>query len=466
MVTTSAPASSSAGTLDVPSLVSQLMALERRPIDKLNAQIGANQTKISSFGTISGLVSGLQTAVQNVSKGLQGFATTSSDPTVFSSSASSTAVAGSYSLNVSALAQSQNLVSAGLASSSTAISNGVATTLSFDFGTTTGATFTSNGTGIKSITINSTNNSLQGIAAAVNAANMGVTATLINDGSATSPFRLSITSNSTGASNSLKISTTGGDGSINTLLAYDPAGVKNLTQTVAAQNANFTVNGIAISSASNTVTNAIQGVSLTLNKTTVSPATLTVAHDTAAVNTAVTSFVDSYNALYNQMRTRSAYGSAGTTAPSLAGDGTIRLMMDQLRGVLTSGATGGTMSLLSQAGITTQSDGTLKLDSTVFNTALSSNYSDMSNLFTSASGFSTRLDSWATSVLTPGTGLIATRTQNINTSTDGYNQRVSQLENRMTILKKQYTIQYSNLNMLLSSMNSTSSYLSVQLTKL
>jgi flagellar hook-associated protein 2 len=455
MVTTSTAASSSAGTLDVPTLVSQLMAVERRPIDQLNAKITANQIKISSFGTISSLVSGLQTAAQNLSKGLQGFAATSSNTTVFSSSATSAAVAGSYALNVSSLAQAQSLISAGVANSSTAISNGVATTLSFDFGTTAGATFTSNGTGIKSITIDGTNNSMQGIAAAINAANMGVTATLINDGSATSPYRLSITSNSTGASNSLKISAAGGDGSINTLLGYDPAGVKNLTQTVAAQNANFTVNGVAITSASNTVSSAIQGVSITLNSTTVTPATLTVAHDTAAISTAVSSFVDSYNALYNQMRSRSAYGTTGAAAPALAGDGTVRLMMDQLRGVFMTGATGGTMTSLSQAGITTQADGSLKLDSAAFSTALSGNYSDMSNLNT-----------WATSVLTPGTGLIDTRTQSIKTSTDAYNQRISQLENRMTTLQKQYTTQYSNLNMLLSSMNNTSSYLSVQLAKL
>lgn len=466
MVTTATAASSSAGTLDVPTLVSQLMAVERRPIDKLNAQITANQTKISSFGTISGLVSGLQTAVQNLSKSLNGFATTSSDTAVFSSSASSTAVAGSYALNVSTLAQSQSLVSTGVASSSTAISNGTATTLSFDFGTTTGASFVSNGSGVKSITIDGTNNSMQGIAAAINAANMGVTATIINDGSATSPYRLAITSNSSGASNSIKVSTSGGDGTINTLLAYDPAGAKNLTETVAAQNANFTLNGVAITSASNTVTSAIQGVSITLNKTTTTPATLTVAHDSAAVNTAVSSFVDSYNAVFNQMRTRSAYGTAGAAAPSLAGDGTVRMMMNQLRNVFMTGATGGTMTSLSQVGITTQSDGSLKLDSAAFNSALSANYSDVSNLFTAASGFATRLDTWATSVLTPGTGLIEARTTNIQTSTDEFNKRISQLENRMTTLQKQYTTQYSNLNMLLSSMNNTSSYLTVQLAKL
>ncbi|MDD4978546.1 MAG: flagellar filament capping protein FliD [Gallionella sp.] len=461
MVTTATAASSSAGTLDVPSLVSQLMALERQPIDKLNAKITANDTKISSFGTISGLVSGLQTAVQNLSKSLNGFATTTSDSTVFSSSASSTAVAGSYALNVTSLAQSQSLVSTGVASSSSAISDGTSTTLSFDFGTTTGASFVTNGSGVKSITIDGTNNSMQGIAAAINAANIGVTATIINDGSASAPYRLSITSSSSGESNSLKISTSGGDGTIDALLAYDPAGAKNLTQTVAAQNANFTLNGIAITSASNTVASAIQGVSITLNQTTTSPATLTVAHDSTAVSTAATSFVDSYNALYNQMKSRSAYGTS-----ALAGDGTVRLMMTQLRSVFMTGATGGTMSLLSQAGINSQADGTLKLDSAALTSALSTNYSDVSNLFTSTSGFGTRLDAWATSVLSVGTGLIATRTSSIQASTDGYNTRISQLENRMTTLQKQYTTQYSNLNMLLSSMNNTSSYLTVQLAKL
>lgn len=464
MAKTSVAATSSAG-LDVPTLVSQLMSLERRPIDTLNAKITANQTKISSFGTISSLVSGLQSAALKVSTSLSGYSSTVSDSTALTSSAASNAVAGSYALNVTSLAQAQSLISTGVANSTAAIGNG-ATTLSFDFGTTAGAVFTSNGGGVKSLTIDGSNNTMQGIAAAINAANIGVTATLINDGSATTPYRLSITSNSSGASNSLKISTTGGDGSIGALLAYDPAGTKNLTQTIAAQNANFTVNGVAISSASNTVTSAIQGVSLTLKNTTTTPVTLNVAHDNAAISSAVSSFVDSYNALFNQLRSRSAYGTAGAAAPVLAGDGSVRLMMEQMRGILSTGATGGTMSLLSQVGITTQSDGSLKFDSTVLSSALNNNYSDVTNLFTAASGFGTRLDAWATSVLKPATGLIATRTDSLKSTNDNYNQRINQLENRMTILQKQYTTQYTNLNMLLSNMNSTSSYLSVQLAKL
>jgi flagellar hook-associated protein 2 len=477
MATTSvSPASSSAGTLDVQSLVSQLMTLERQPIDKLNTKVSSYQTKISSFGTISGLVSGFQAALQGLngssSSSLQAFSATPSDSSVFSASAGTTAVAGNYTLNVTKLAQSQNLVATGQASSNSAISDGTATTVTFDFGTISGgtltagvysgSTFTSNGSGSKSITIDGTNNTLEGMRDAINAAQMGITATIVNDGSGT-PYRLAISSSSSGVSNSLKITTSGGDGTINTLLGYDPAGVQNLNQTIAAQNADFTVNGIAISKTSNTVTDAIQGVTLTLNKVTTTPVSLNVARDTSAVSKAAAGFVDAYNALVNQMKSRSAFGNATTPAGALAGDGTIRLMQDQLRSILTTPASGGTLTRLAQVGITFQTDGTLKVDSSALNSAMTNNFSDVSKLFSSATGFATRLDAWSTSVLTSGSGLISQHTTSLNGYIKNYNDQINKLEARMTILQKQYLTTYSNLNMLLSNMNSTSAYLTRQL---
>ena len=117
-----------------------------------------------------------------------------------------------------------------------------------------------------------------------------------------------------------KITTSGGDGTIDSLLGYDrPPPHANLTQTLAAQNASLTVNGIAITSASNTVSEAIQGVTLTLKKLTTTPATLTVARDTTAINTAASGFVDAYNALASQIKSRSAYGSATSVGPCLGG---------------------------------------------------------------------------------------------------------------------------------------------------
>jgi len=463
--------SSTTTALDVPTLVSQLMAVERRPIDTLNTQITSYQTKISSFGTLSGLVSSFQTAAQNLGTTLQKLAATPSDPSVFSATAGSTAVAGNYTVEVSKLAQSQSLVAAGQASSTAAIGNGTATTVTFDFGTIgggtltngvySGAAFTSNGNGTASITIDSTNNTLEGIRDAINSAAMGVTATIVNDGSGT-PYRLALTSGSSGASNSMKITTSGGDGSIDSLLAYDPAGTQNLTQTIAAQNADLTVNGIAITSASNTVSGAIQGVTLTLTNTTAAPASLTVARDTTAINTAASGFVDAYNALAGQIKSRSAYATNGSAGGALAGDGTLRVMQDQLRSIFNTPASGGTLTSLAEVGIAFQKDGSLSLDSSKLNSAISANFSDVTNLFSSSTGFATRLADWAQSTLDPG-GLIDTRTQSLNKYVQDRNDEIDRLENQMTALQKKYTAEYTNLNLLLSRMNSTSTYLTQQL---
>ncbi len=462
---------SSTTALDVPTLVSQLMAIERRPIDKLDAKVSSYESKISSFGTLSSLVSSFQTAAESLSSSLEKLATTPSDANVLSATAASTAVPGSYSINVSQLAQSQNLIAAGQTSSTAAIGDGTATTVTFDFGTISGGTltngvysgaaFTSNGGGTQSIVIDSTNNTLEGIRDAINAAGMGVTATIVNDGSGT-PYRLALTSTNSGLSNSLKITTSGGDGSIGNLLGYDPAGTQNLTQTMAAQNANLTVNGIAITSASNTVSEAIQGVTLTLKSTTTTPTSLAVARDTTAINTAASGFVDAYNALASQIKSRSAFGTDDKTAGALAGDGTLRVMQEQLRGIFNTPASGGTLTSLAQVGIAFQKDGSLLLDSSKLNNALSTDFSDVTNLLSSSTGYATRLEAWAKSTLAID-GLIDTRTKSLKQNVENYNDEIDRLEIRMKALEKKYTTEYTTLNLLLSSMNSTSTYLTQQL---
>jgi len=465
---------SSTTALDVPTLVSQLMAVERRPIDKLNAKITSYETKISSYGTLSSLVSSFQTASKGMSTSLEKLSATPADASVLTATAGSTAVPGTYAVNVSQLAQSQNLVAAGQASSTAAIGDGTATTVTFDLGTISGGTltngvysgaaFTSNGSGTASITVDSTNNTLEGIRDAINSAAMGVTATIVNDGSGT-PYRLALTSSNSGLSNSLKITTSGGDGSIDSLLGYDPAGTQNLTQTLAAQNASLTVNGIAITSASNTVSEAIQGVTLTLKTTTSTPSNLTVTRDTAAINTAATGFVEAYNALASQIKSRFAYGTDAKTAGSLAGDGTLRFMQEQLRGIFNTPASGGTLTSLAQVGISLQKDGSLLLDSSKLDNAISADFSDVTNLFSSSTGYATRLEAWAKSALAID-GLIDTRTKSLNKYVKDQNDAVDRLENRMSALQKKYTTEYTNLNLMLSRMNSTSTYLTQQLASL
>lgn len=453
---------SSTSNLDINSIVSQLMAVERQPITKLNAKEASYQAKLSAYGSVKGAVASFQSAVQSLSSSskFQAVKATASDTTVFSASASSSAVAGTYSLEVTSLAQAQKLVAAGRTSSTAAIGTGTATTVTFDFGTIAGntfnsstgkygttltgasttadsstvtvastanlavgaaisgtgipagatiasitdathfvlsanatatgtadlqasATFTSNGSGTKSVTIDSTNNSLQGIRDAINAAKIGVTATIVNDGGA-SPYRLALSSDSIGASNSIKISTSvGGDAAVSALLAHDPAGTQNLSETVTAQNANFKVNGVAVSKTSNTVSDVVEGVTLTLSKVTASPATLTVARDTTSVSSAISGFVKAHNDLAKVLKDVSAYDAASQRGAVLQGDSTVRSLQAQLRSMLSTPVTGtsGALTTLSDVGVSFQKDGTLALNQTKLDSAIANNFSDIASLF-------------------------------------------------------------------------------------
>ncbi|MBZ0105904.1 MAG: flagellar filament capping protein FliD [Sulfuricella denitrificans] len=467
-------ASSSAG-IDVNAIVTGLMSIERQPIDKLNTKEASFKSKLTALGLIKSQVSTFQSSLKGLgstsSSNFVAFKATSSDTSIFSASASSTAEAGSYSLEVSSLAQSQKLVAAGQVSSTAAIGNGTTTTVTFDFGTISGgtltagvysgATFTSNGNGTKSLTIDSTNNTLEGIRNAINAAKAGVTATIVNDGSGT-PYRLALSSDSTGISNSIKITTSGGDGTINTLLAHDPGGLpaaQHLNQTVVAQNANFTVNGIAITKNSNIVTDAVQGVALTLNKITTSPATLTVARDSSAVTDAVAGFVKSYNDLYTAMKNAYAYKSTS----ALEGEATLRSMQTQMRSIANQVVGGGTMSQLYEIGLNFQLDGTLSLDSSKLSNAIAANFNDVANLFNNAStGYATKFDQWATTTLAAD-GALAARTNGINASIKSIGNQRDTLETRMVGIEKRLRIQYSSLNVMLSELSKTSEYLAKQL---
>lgn len=462
---------STSTAFDVTTLVSQLMAVERRPIERLNTLISDTQAKISSLGTLSSLVSNFQSASLGLRLSLEKFTATASDSGALTANALATAVPGNYAVNVSRLAQSQSVVAAGQTSSTAAIGDGTPTTLTFDFGTISGgtltngvysgATFTANGSGSASLTIDATNNSLEGIRDAINAAKLGISATIVNDGSAT-PYRLALTSTSTGASSSIRITASGGDGAVANLLAYDPAGTQQLTQTQAAQHASLTVNGIAITSASNTVRDAIQGVTLTLRNTTATPASLTVARDTASMTTAASGFVDAYNALASQLKSRSAYGTDGKAGGVLAGDSALRLMQEQLRNIFLTPATGGTLSSLSQIGIGFQREGVLAFDSTKFNNAIANDFADVTNLLASSTGFATRLEQWGSTTLSAD-GLIQSRTKSLNDYVKDRTAEVDRLELRMTALEKRYTAEYTNLNLLLGRMNTTSTFLTQQL---
>lgn len=394
--------------LDVNSIVSQLINIERQPITALDQREAGIQAKITAFGSIRGALSSFQNAARGLSDAgrFLAFKATTGDSAVATISASAKATAASYTLDITSLAQAQKLTVAGQASTSAVIGNG---TLTFDFGTISGgifdsvtgkyagAAFSSNGSGSKSVTIDSSNNSLQGIRDAINAAKIGVGASIVNDGDATSPYRLVLTADNKGQANSVKIAVSG-DSALSNLLAQDPAGTQNLSQSIAAQNAVFKVDGVSISKNSNTITDVIEGVTFTLQKAAANT-TLAVARDTQTVQSSVQAFVKAYNDVNKTLTDLSAFNAAAQRGAILQGDSAVRNIQNQIRSTLTSTLTGlsGNLTQLSQVGVSFQKDGSLALDSAKLQSAIDNNFSDISGLFAAVGKGSDSLVAFASS---------------------------------------------------------------------
>lgn len=375
--------------LDVNALVTSLMQPANNKLTLLKNQETSYQTKLSAIGTLQSAMSAFQNSLTTLSSASQylQMSATAADTTILSASADTSAAAGSYSVNISQLAQAQSLSTKGVTSQTASLGSGnTPTKLTISFGTITGTavngvygsgtTFAANASQSPvTITIDSSNNSLQGIRDAINASGANVSATIVNDGSDT-PYRLVLTSKTTGQNMSMQITAAaGGDPQIANLLSYDATATQNLTQTAAAQNANLTVNGLSITSATNSIAGAVQG--LTINALKVGATTVTATNNTNAVTTAVTNFASAYNALQNTISSLTAFDKAGGGANNgpLIGDSTVQLVQNRIQQILNTKLPGvGTnaLSSLAQIGVSFQTDGTLAVDQSALTKAISS----------------------------------------------------------------------------------------------
>jgi flagellar hook-associated protein 2 len=407
--------------LDINSLVGQLMALERRPLSLLDTREAKFQAQLSAYGSLKGALSSFQSAVSALATPAKFTALKASvaDATVMSASAGSSASVGSYSITVQTLANAQKLKSGTFATTGTTVGTGAIT---LQFGTYSGGSFTLNpDKSAKTIAIDSARSSLAGVRDAINAANAGVTAGIVNDGTGN---RLVIASKDAGVANALKITVT--DDDLNNTdaaglsqLVYDASagGTTNLSQTVPAQNATAVIDGITVSKSTNTVTDAIEGVTLNLLKEG-GTTTLTVARDSAGAQAAVESFVKAYNDLNKTITDLSKYDAANKKASTLTGDATVRSVQTQLRGLFNTALStaGGGLTSLSDIGVTFQKDGTLKLDSGKLTTALNDSTKDVSSLFAA--------------IGKPTDSLIAFAASTTNTKNGTYAVNISQLATR------------------------------------
>lgn len=442
-----------ASGLDVSGIVSKLMALEQQPLTKLATKEADYNAKLTAYGSIKGSLSSLQTAVKALAapSTLTGNAASVSDTTVLSASASSTAATGSYSLSVTQLATPHTLRSV----------TDYATTDTFGTGTLHIAIH--GGTAVD-VTISSSNNTLAGIRQAINDANAGVTATIINDGTTN---RLVLASKTSGLAGDIGVTVDDSGGGTKALAGLASV---SLFQTQAALDAKVTINGTDITRSSNLITDAIDGVTLNLAKGTLAApgtAILTVSRDTNAVTSAINNFVSAYNNALGLLKTDTSYDAGAKKGAVLNGDSTARSIQSQLSSLLSMNVTGvaGGISYLSDIGINRQADGTLATDSTKLAAALADPNKDVTSLFTQTiggnEGIAVRFNTALHGIVEFG-GLIGSRTDGITASIKSIGTSRDALNLRLAKIEAQYRAQFSALDGLISSMQKTSQYLTQQ----
>ncbi len=439
--------------IDVRTLVRQLVAAERAPEDtRITNDTNKLAVQISALGALKGALSTFQSALTPLST-LAAFRVrqaTSADPTVYTATVDSTAAQGNYQIEVTQLAQAHQLISKAFTGTSTAV---VGTgTLTVGLGATN-----------FSVTISSPNNTLAGIRDAINGAanNPGVRATLVYG---TNTTQLVLTSSSTGAANAITVAASGGDGGLNQLI-YNTGLTTNYTQLQAPLDSSIKVAGVVHTSASNTVTGAIDGVTLSLiSQKPGTSVALSVSYNNAAVTANVNQFVSSYNSLVGQFNKLDTYNASTNVAGPMLGDSLIRGIESQLRRGLTDPIAGlsGQYTSLVNLGITTAADGTLTVDPTKLSNALNSNFDSVAQVFASTNGVAARLTSNLQIHLGAGSDIAsrdatqAAQQKALNTSTDALNLR-------MAALTLQLTKQFTALDTLLSGLQSTSAFLTQQL---
>ncbi|WP_227816937.1 flagellar filament capping protein FliD [Nitrogeniibacter aestuarii] len=429
--------------IDSNSLVTQLMALERRPLTLLNAKESAFSAQISALGTIRSRLADLQSSAKTLGdpNALAAYQATAGDADVMSATAGTFAREGSYSVNVQQLAAAQKSFSSLYGSTDTFGSG----TLSFNINGTT-----------QDVTISSTGNSLQDIANDINDADIGVRATIVNGDSGS---RLVLTSRETGTDNAFTLSVTSGDANLTSLGTFDGAN----PNAVAAANSIIQVEGETVTSQSNQITSAIPNV--TISAKALGTSTLDVARDTSGIADSAQAFVDAYNALKTEIGSKTAYNSETKEGEPLNGDSTMRTLLGRMRDAIgqpPSSLSGSAFEYLYSMGIELTQDGTLTLNKSKLEDAVTS---DFNGVVGALGAYGTAFDDMA-SAFTDTDGLLDSRVTGIESSMSGIEGQRDRIQRQLDLTEARLRAQFTALDTLMASLTTTSTYLSQQLSSL
>ncbi len=438
--------------LDIDTMVTELTTAEMQPANnRLERQQASVTAEVSALATLKSALSTFQDSLDALTSG-SGFdarSVSSNNEDLLTASADSDAANGTYRVVVQQLAQGQQLKSGNFSDGSSTVVG-------------TGTLTLSVGEESFSVTIDNSSSSLAKIRDAINNAsgNTGITATLIYG---TDGAQLALTSTKTGADNTITVSASGGNGGLSQL-AYSASDPDNYTVEQEAQDAIISIAGTEHHSSSNTVTDAVDGLTLDLQDadpdTTI---TLTVSNDTEHVESLVQSFISAYNTLITQIESLDSYDSDTGEAGALFGDSMLNTIESRLKHALSDTVSGATAPYNSFAslGITTQDDGTLTLDSDKLESALKSDFSSVSKVLGSSNGVVERMSTFLEDALASD-GSIAIRDASLDREQSSIDEEQDQIDARTEQVRQRYLAKFNAMDSLVAELQNTADYLTQQ----
>jgi flagellar hook-associated protein 2 len=466
MATISSPGIGSG--LDVQSIVTQLVALEKAPLRQLQTQATSFQTKLSTYGTIKSQVEafGAAAAKLSTSAGWSAVTATSSNAGAIGVTAAEGAPATSFTMQVSQLARAQSTASTAVATGA-AVGSG---SMSIEIGQWAGTTFTPGSAAAVSVTINPGEDTLSEIASRINQAGAGVTATVLRDASGE---RLLMRSRDTGETNGFRISVTdddgnNADGSGLSRVAFDAANPAGQTLSQSGQNALATVNNVPINSTSNRLTNTLPGMTIQLLQETTLPVEIDVSSDLEAIKANVQAFVDSYNTLSATLASATRYDEGSKRAGALQGDATAVGLQNALRGMMRSVTTSTPFERLVDVGIELKTGGQLSIQASKMDEALS-NLDGLRGLFNAATGdastegFGLKVKRFADGLLAAD-GLVSTKSASIQKSIERNGREQERVNDRAARVETRLLQQYNAMDARVGQLNGLSAFVSQQIT--
>lgn len=435
-----------ASGIDFQSLIDQIIAVDRKPADDAQTQINLLTTRKTAWSNYKTMMNSVQTAAKALQTGTAFstlnatvVGTTIAGRPILTATAGSAAQPGTYSIEVTTLATAGNGSTTAQADTAVPILAGGATTATFDLNGTT-------------ITIDSTNNSLGGMRDAINAAGAGATAYLMATGTGTT---LVVKANATGAAG-LNFTETSGTGTLAAIGWAQTAGT----------DASLKVDGVPITRSSNSIADAIPGLTLTLTGAEVgSTAQVTVARDTTAARTAVQTFIDAYNKIQDFIDAQRPSGAAGATRPPLASEMTLAGDRSAFsRALQATFATNPAASqTLSQAGIRLDRTGRLSLDGAAFDASFATSQTDlralMADRFGAVASITDRITAFSS-------GSVDLKNASIDRQIATLNDRITRIDDKLARRRDALTKTYVAMETAIAKLQNIQSSVSGQLAAL